>query len=118
MRHLLSIILIVALIGCANKPVKNDTKDSPNICNDCEKDDFKNYTPCYAVVNGKRNCDLCDAACCEIAPGKRDRCCCLHAGRRDDCFKVCITKKLEKGLHVSEENKLKYKNWKEANKYK
>ena len=62
---------------------------SPAICDDCRRDDFKNYVPCYADVPGYRKCTLCTKDCCR--PGQ-DRCCCLHNGNRD-CVGVCVTRK-------------------------
>ena len=110
MKNLLSLLLIVALIGCANQPVKKETGDSLNICTDCKKDDFKSYTPCYAVVNGKRACDLCDTKCCDFPEnGGKDRCCCLH--QRDDCFKVCVAKKIAAGIPISDKHMAEWKAW-------
>tara|TARA_R110002020_G_scaffold154188_2_gene333712 strand:+ start:88 stop:453 length:366 start_codon:yes stop_codon:yes gene_type:complete len=82
-----------------------------NICNDCKKDNYANYQPCYiAYPNMKgRVCDLCDVKCCDL-PTPGDRCCCLH--RRDDCFTVCVARRLKKNLEVPKEYVIKYKNWK------
>lgn len=106
-------LLACYMFGCQTAPVQKVSSDSSNICNDCTKDNFKSYVPCYVSQNGKRACDLCDVKCCDFPEnGGTDRCCCLH--RRDDCFTVCVTTRLEKGLPVPDKYLIKYKNWKKS----
>ena len=47
-----------------------------NICDDCAADNFARYQACWEKPGG---CSWCDNNCCSSDPGKRDRCCCLHA---------------------------------------
>jgi len=95
MRTAITLLVLIFLSGCSALPItKIDAKTNPNICNDC--DDCKTAPkgdPCHAV-KAQRECDLCDDNCCNNKP-KGDRCCCLHPGRRDDCFTVCVAKNNE-----------------------
>jgi hypothetical protein len=110
---LILVLITCGILGCQVAPVQKISSDSSNICGDCVKDNFKNYVPCYVSQNGKRVCDLCDAQCCDFPDnGGTDRCCCLH--QRDDCFKVCVAKKLARNLPVPEKYMIKYRAWKKT----
>ena len=85
--RLIMLSMILALTACTAQHRKI-SGDSGNICDPCKDEYFKNYVPCSTPDAQGRKCDLCDEKCC--SPG-RDRCCCIH--RRDDCFKVCVTRR-------------------------
>ena len=82
MKLFVILLLLVCLVaaGCV--------APAANICDPCRADNYRNYKACWEPRADGSKCDLCDETCC--SPG-RDRCCCIH--RREDCFKVCVTRK-------------------------
>lgn len=83
----LLVILALAVVACVASACAAPPARPANVCDPCAANAYAAYKACWEPRADGSKCDLCDEQCC--APG-RDRCCCIH--RREDCFKVCVTR--------------------------
>ena len=86
---MLTVLVLSIMVACAGPNTKiahrHELFSQGRICQDCARDNFANYQPCWKPKPGQKACQICvEHNCCMTV---QDDCCCWH--NKENCWKKC-----------------------------